>query len=102
MERSTLGKSHPLHSVDAGIISVTNKVRRSALGPHFFLPLAFPRPFFDLPAVQIMNGGIFSFFFLPFFSDQSQYGETAATSGAEAHRQQLCHQGVGGADLALQ
>lgn len=60
MERSALRRLHSLQRVDVFIVPVVNVVeRRRAEKPHFFFPLADPRPFFDLPAVQAMNGGIF-------------------------------------------
>ena len=77
--------------------------RRSLVGPHFFLLLAVPRPCFDLPAVHLIKGGIGFFFPLPFsFPGASQHGSKGVHSGIGAHHQQFCHQGVGGANLALQ
>ena len=103
MARSSSRRVYPLHSLDACTIPVTDKEeRRSPVGPHFFLLLAVPWPFFDLPAVHLIKEGGTGFFLSRFLTGESQHGSRAVPSGIGAHHQQFCQQGAGGANLALQ
>lgn len=65
--------------IRGGVIPCISPFRHFTV--YFFLAL--PAFFFDLPAVQIMNGETFSFFFFVFFSTHGQHKLLNAPSGTD-------------------